>query len=117
MPTPVAHTSLMDCHNNIQFYVDIASPRSLLPMFLFPDFHNGKKSCDLYTANNKSILQFCEMNLILQFDCFTNQKFVHAFILADISNPILGLDFLHKHYTNINTHSLTVTIDDAQNSV
>ena len=34
-------------------------------------------------------LQVGEMDLTLQFDCFTNRKFVHTFILADISNPIL----------------------------
>ena len=57
------------------------------------------------------------MDLTLQFDCFPNRKFILTFILADISSPILGLDFLHTHHHMIsNTHSFAVTIDDEQPS-
>ena len=85
-------------------------------MHRFPDFQNETKSCDLFAVNHKPLLQVGEIELTLQFDCFSNHKFIHTFILADITTPILGLDFLHKNHMNIDTHSFSVTINDTQQS-
>ena len=74
-------------------------------MHLFPDFHNGIRSCDLFAVDAKPLTQAGEMDLTLSFDTLPNHKFVHTFILADISHPILGLDFLHNNHIIIDTHS------------
>ena len=88
---------MYDQHNNLSFHVDTASPRSLIPMHLFPEFHNDSKSCDLYAVNNQPLVQAGEIHLTLQFDNFPDHMFTHSFILKDIANPILGLDFLHQN--------------------
>ena len=82
-------------------------------MHLFSDFHTGVTFCDdLFAANNKLLTQVGEIDLTLSFDPFPNHKFIHTFILADVSNPILGLDFLHNNHMIIDTHSYTVSLGE-----
>ena len=85
-------------------------------MHLFPDFHNGIRSCDLFAVDAKPLTQAGEMDLTLSFDTLPNNKFVHTFILADISHPILGLDFLHNNHIIIDTHSYTVSLGEPSTS-
>ena len=88
----------------------------MLPLCLFPDSQNNAKSCDLFAINHLPLTQVGELDLTLQFHCFPHRKFVHTFILADISTPILGLDFLHKHHMIIDTRSFAVSINDEEPS-
>ena len=85
-------------------------------MHLFPEFHNDSKSCDLYAVNNQPLVQAGEIHLTLQFDNFPNHKFTHSFILTDIANPILGLDFLHQNHMIIDTSSFNISIKEQQQS-
>ena len=111
-PEKTPYILLHDQHNDFTFHVDTASPRSLIPLHLFPDFHNGVNSSDSFAANNKPLTQVGEIDLTLSFDPFPNHWFIHTFILADVPNPILGLDFLHNNQIIIDTHSCTVSLGE-----
>ena len=86
-------------------YIQPAHARSLIPMHLFPEFHNNSK-----------LVQAGEIYLTLQFDNFPNHKFTHSFVLTDIANPILGLDFLHQNHVIIDTSSFNISVKEQQHS-
>ena len=91
-----------DPHHNINFILGTASPVSILPTRLFPIFQTDTPFCDLYAANGQPLNQAGVLTLSLQFDMSPHQYFVHKFILAEVENPILGLDFLYKHDLIVN---------------
>jgi len=73
-----------------RFLVDTGAARSVLPHTSSQQPH----SLRLIAANNQSIPTWGEkrVNLI-----FNKQHFSYMFILAGVSQPILGIDFL-RHY-------------------
>ena len=80
------------------FIVDTASPRSLVPLSQFPSFAGSPAQCSLFAADGKPLYQAGVIDLTLQFNKFPNTYFSHHFILADVQNAILGLDFLCKYH-------------------
>ena len=80
-------------------------------MHLFPEFHNDSKSCDLYAVNNQPLDY-----RTLQFDNSSDHRFAHSFILTDIVNPILEVDFLHQNHMIIETTSFSISIKKQQPS-
>ena len=105
--------SLYDTHNHIDFIVDTASPVSLLPLAQFPSFFNPNKSCMLFTANGRPLQQAGSVDLTIHFDNFPNSSFTHTFVLANVNNAILGLDFLSQNHFMVNTTSKSVFISDS----
>ena len=103
---------LYDSHNGIDFIIDTASPKSIVPIHMFPSFQNNNISCELLSPNGHPLQQAGSIDLTLRFDDFPNKQFVHAFILANIYNPILGLDFLKKYQITIDLNQLKVNIAD-----
>ena len=81
---------LYDSHNGTDFIIDTASPKSIVPIHMFPSFQNNNILCELLSPNGHSLQQAGSIDLTLRFDDFPNKQFVHAFILANIYNPILG---------------------------
>ena len=84
----------------------------IVPIHLFPSFQNNNISCELLSADSHPSQQAGSIDLTLRFDDFPNKQFVHAFILANIYNPILGLDFLKKYQITIDNNQLKVNIAD-----
>ena len=101
---------LNDTHNNHQFIVDTASPKSLVPSSKFPYFTNSNIDCQLFTADGQPLYQNGVIDLILQFDNFPNSHFSHHYTLANVKNPILGLDFLCKYHFIIDAFSKSFNI-------
>ena len=85
---------LYDSHNGIDFIIDSASPKLIVPIYMFPSFRNNNISSELLSADGHPLQQAGSIDLTLRFDDFPNKQLVHTFILADIYNPILGLNFL-----------------------
>ena len=101
---------LHDTHNNIMFIVDTASPRSLVPLSKFLSFAGSPAQCSLFTADGKPLYQAGVIDLTLQFNKFPNTYFSHHFILADVQNAILRLDFLCKYHFIVDTFDKSITI-------
>ena len=94
--------SMYDQRNDISFIIDSASPKSIVPIHMFPSFHgNSCNFCNLLTADGHPLKQFGSLDLILQFHDFPDKKFIHTFLLADVHHAILGLDFLKKYHFTI----------------
>ena len=104
---------MYDNHNGIDFIIDTASPKSIVPIHMFPSLQNNNISCELLSADGHPLQQAGSIDLTLRFDDFPSKQFVHTFILANIYNPILGLDFLKKYQITIDTNQLKVSIADA----
>ena len=106
-----SYIHLQDIHNNIKFIVDTASPKSILPVSLFPSFatqHISSSCPSLFAANGIALQQAGSLELTLHFSEFPNRHFTHTFILAQIECPILGLDFLSRYHFTINASLKTV---------
>ena len=93
-----------DSHNGIDFIIDTASPKSIVPIQMFPSFQNNNISCELLSADGHPLQQSSNIDLTLRFDDFPNKQFAHTFILANIYNPILELDFLKKYQITTDTN-------------
>ena len=83
-----------DTLNNLNFLVDTGADVSVLPHTLFT---KGTKSINycLSAANGTHIDTFGTK--LLQVNIGLRRQFVHTFLLASVSRPILGADFLTKH--------------------
>ena len=92
------------------FIVDTASPQSLIPLSKFPSFARSPAQCSLFTADGKPLYQAGVIDLTLQFNKFPNTYFSHHFILADVQNAILGLDFLCKYHFIVDTFDKSIII-------
>ena len=106
-----SYIHLQDIHNNIKFIVDTASPKSILPVSLFPSFatqHISSSCPSLFAANGIALQQAGSLELTLHFSEFPNRHFIHTFILAQIECPILGLDFFSRYHFTINASLKTV---------
>ena len=101
---------LNDTHNNLQSIVDTASSKPLIPSSKFPYFTNSTIDCQLFTADGQPLHQNGIIDLILQFDNFPNLHFSHHLTLANVKNPILGLDFFCKYHFIIDAFSKSINI-------
>ena len=87
---------LYDSLNDIDFIVDTASPKSIVPVHMFLFFQNNNISCELLSADGHPLQLAGSIDLTLRFDDFPDKHSVHTFVLANIYNPILGLDFFKE---------------------
>ena len=101
---------LHDAHNNIKFIVDTASPQPLVPLSKFPSFAGSSAQYSLFTADGKPLYQASVIDLTWQFNKFPNTYFSQHFILANVQNAILGLDFLCKYHFIVDTFDKSITI-------
>ena len=82
----------------------------MVPLSQFPSFAGSPAQCSLFTADGKPLNRAGVNDLTLQFNKFPNAYFSHHFILADVQNAILGLDFLCKYHFIVDTFDNSVTI-------
>ena len=102
---------LTDTHNNIVFIIDTASPKSLIPSNRYT-YVTNPDPCRLFAADGHPIQQSGVIELTLHFQKFSNKQFTHSFIVANIKQAILGLDFLKLHNFVIDTAASTVDISN-----
>ena len=90
------------------YTIDTASPKSIVPIHMFPSFQNNNISGELLSADGHPLQQAWSIDLTLRFDDFSNKQFVNTIIPADIYNSILGL----KYQITMDTNQLKVNIAD-----
>ena len=82
--------------NDINFIVDTASPKSLLPAQSYLTQADPYKSArHLFGPYGRSLQTFCSIDLILSF-AYSPHQIKHKFFVVDVNKQILGLDVLHK---------------------
>lgn len=91
--SPSRRLLITDRKTGIRFLVDTGADVSVLPR----RFANKKIPCDktLFATNHTQIKTYGEMTLTI--DLKIRRAFIWNFIIADVSQPILGSDFLY-HY-------------------
>lgn len=83
-----------DTLNNLNFLVDTGADVSVLPHTLFTEKNKTVNYC-LSAANGTQINTFGTK--LLQVNIGLRRQFVHLFLLASVSRPILGADFLTQN--------------------
>ena len=103
----VAETATLDDHTKIlrrrlrvkdeitqiEFLVDTGSDVSALPRSMYPECELDNTT-RLFAVNGTPITTYGTIDFVTTLPCKTTFKF--TYIIADVSNPILGLDFLDK---------------------
>ena len=93
--------------NEINFIVDTASPKSLLPAHLYGDQAEPSNSYNLSGPDGHSLQIFGTIKLLVSFADMPG-SIQHEFIVVNVTHAILGIDILRK---------MGVTIDLSSNSV
>ena len=93
--------------NEINFIVDTASPKSLLPAHLYGDQAEPSNSYNLSGPDGHSLQIFGTITLLVSFADMPG-SIQHEFIVVNVTHAILGIDILRK---------MGVTIDLSSNSV
>lgn len=90
-----------DKTNHKEFLVDTGANISVVP----PTNRKRATPCDLilYAANGSKIKTYGEQTLSLNLGL--KRQFKWTFVVADVSRPILGADFLRHHKLMIDLHS------------
>ena len=84
---------LKDSHSNTQYLVDTGACRSLLPKSMA---HPGARCSDVHliAANGSPIQTYGSQHVVI---ATANKQYPWEFIIADVSLPLIGADFL-AHY-------------------
>lgn len=90
---------LKEYNTNVKYLIDSGAEHSVLPLKLANKSNLNASILQLITPDGKSIKTYGKQVLKLQFD---NQHYLVSFIVADISEPILGIDFLSENKITIN---------------
>lgn len=83
---------ITDKATKLQFLVDTGADVCVYPRSLLPG-KRSKSDYELFAANNTCIATYGLLSLNLDFGL--RRAFVWRFIVADVSKPIIGVDFLH----------------------
>ena len=89
----------------LHFLLDTGANVSVVPKKLFPKAKNNP-DFHLYAANQSEIKTYGEIRLELSLDL--RRSFPFNFIIADVSQAIIGCDFLSKYNLSINISKRTL---------
>lgn len=84
---------VFDQRNGLSFLADTGAAVSVLPRNI--RLHRTPKQCMLYAANGSKIHTYGFKKLVL--DVGLRREFPWTFLIADVTRPILGADFLGKY--------------------
>ena len=90
---PASLFKAYDFESGMNFLVDTGSQISILPASKW-DRENRSRGQELMAANGSTIEMFGQRCLSLRFG---KQKFEWTFIIAEVTQPIIGVDFLCAH--------------------
>ena len=91
---------IRDSNTNIRFLVDTGAQYSVIPATP-ADRARGPRGLDLQAANNSSIRTYGQRMLTLSLGLRRNFNWI--FLIADVSHPLLGSDFLSTHDLLVDT--------------
>lgn len=84
---------MTDAKSKIQYLVDTGSDLCVFPIsFLNKEHQRPKTNFELFAANNTVISTYGWLSITL--DLGLRRAFTWRFIIADVSKPIIGVDFL-----------------------
>jgi len=90
-PIPGSRLFVTDQITKQQFLIDSGSDLSCYPLRLLRDRRQASDN-DLSLANNSTIKTFGKLHLNLNLGL--RRSFLWGFIVADVSTPIIGSDFM-----------------------
>lgn len=85
---------VMDRKSGIRFLIDTGADVSVIPHHIAKPTKSS--NITLYAANNSTIKTYGEIQLSI--DIGLRRLFTWTLTVADVSQPILGNDFLHEFY-------------------
>ncbi|GFR33410.1 transposon Ty3-G Gag-Pol polyprotein [Trichonephila clavata] len=91
LPKESRRLFIRDRTTNISFLVDTGSDVSLITANAYQKRNASQQT--LFAANSSSINVYGQKTLTLNFNL--RRDFMWTFLIADVSTPILGADFLH----------------------
>ncbi|GBN50370.1 hypothetical protein AVEN_2444-1 [Araneus ventricosus] len=91
LPQTSRRLFIRDRISNISFLVDTGSDVSLIPANTYQKRNSSQQT--LFAANSSTINAYGQKALSLNFNL--RRDFLWTFLIADVSIPILGADFLH----------------------
>ena len=102
--TPATLFKVYDFDSGVNLLVDMGSQISILPVSKW-DRDNRSRGQDLMAANGTTFTTFGQRHLSLRFG---KKNFQWAFMVADVTQPILGADFFCADF--LCAHSLMVDV-------
>ena len=93
---------LTDSNSGNRFLIDTGAGVSVLPPLAIDLPHKGK-SRPLIAANGSEIATYGQRAMQLDFDL--GRQYNWVFYVADVTTPILGVDFLGESKFIINIHN------------
>ncbi|GFW90097.1 transposon Ty3-G Gag-Pol polyprotein [Trichonephila clavipes] len=91
LPKESRRLFIRDRTTNISFLVDTDSDVSLIPANVYQKRNASQQT--LFAANSSAINVYGQKTLTLNFNL--RRDFIRTFLIADVSSPILGADFLY----------------------
>ncbi|GFT82459.1 retrovirus-related Pol polyprotein from transposon opus [Trichonephila clavipes] len=91
LPKESRHLFIRDRTTNISFLVHTGSDVSLISANVYQKRNSSQQI--LFAANSSTISVYGQKTLTLNFNL--SRDFMWTFLIADVSSPILGADFLH----------------------
>ena len=91
LPRESRRLFIRDRKSNVSFLVDTGSDVSLLPANNYQKRNTPQQT--LFAANSSTINVYGQLTLSLDFHL--RRQFTWTFLVANVSTPILGADFLH----------------------
>ena len=118
MASPENYLRLFDLHNDINFMVDTASPKSLLSAQSYLTLADPYKSAShlLFEPNGRSLQTFGSIDLILSF-VYSPHQIKHNFFVVKVDRQILGLDVLRKLGVVIDLSTNLISFSKTKQSV
>lgn len=91
----VSRLFVTDRNSGLRFLVDSGAACSVFPISLLNDRRRiPDPDFELFAANGTTIKTYGSKNLVLNIDL--RREFRWSFVVADVSRPILGVDFLER---------------------
>jgi hypothetical protein len=110
-PGPTGRLFITDRHSKIQFLVDTGSDLCVYPRSMLRD-RRARANYELSAANGSSIATYGWVNLCLDFGL--RRDFKWRFVVADVTKPIIGVDFINYYKLIIDCPNKRI-IDDLTN--
>ena len=112
--SPARGLYLTDKQSGTRFLIDTGAGLSIVPPKEIDRPHKGKGK-SLRSANGSEIITYGEraMELVFGLGCTYNW----VFHVADVTMPILGIDFLAASHFNINVHNSSITDKQTRSTV
>lgn len=88
----IARIIINDKHLNLKYLIDTGEDVSVLPANFAENIHRKPTNKSLFAANGTPIPIYGEKRITV--DLGLRRQFTWNFLVADVTRPIIGMDFL-----------------------